>query len=107
MKSLIAGLIGIIALALLVSGHFLGLGYTVGVGIALSAIFGYGWPHYLGIPAKKTLGTVIALTGAGAALTAGQTSGADFLAWAPLHRRGIWRRHGRADISWDRAKAPA
>lgn len=84
MKSLIAGLIGIIALALLVSGHFLGLGYTVGVGIALSAVFGYGWPHYLGIPAKKTLGTVIALTGAGAALTAGQTSGGDFLAWAPL-----------------------
>ena len=85
MKSSIAGLIGIIALALLVTGHYLGLGYTVGVSIALAVAFGYGWPHYLGVPAKKPLGIVIALTGAGAALTAGLTASTDYLAWTPLY----------------------
>lgn len=85
MKSSIAGLIGITALALLVAGHYLGLSYTVGISIALAAAFGYGWPHYLGIPAKKTLGTVIAATGALAALTAGLAEGRDYLAWTPIY----------------------
>lgn len=84
MKSSTAGLIGILALALLVAGHYLGLGYAVGVSMGLAAVFGYGWPYYLGIPAKKTLGTVIALTGAVAALTAGLTSGVDYLVWTPI-----------------------
>ncbi|WP_343318443.1 permease [Arthrobacter sp. TMP15] len=85
MKSYTAGLIGIIALALLVAGHSLGLGYAVGVSIALAVVFGYGWPQYLGIPAKKTLGTVIALTGVGAAVTAGLATGGDFLVWTPIY----------------------
>lgn len=85
MKSSIAGLIGILALALLVAGHYLGLEYTVGVSILLAVIFGYGWPHYLAIPAKKTLGTVIATTGAAAALTAGMAEGKDYLAWNPIY----------------------
>lgn len=85
MKSSTAGLIGIIALALLVSGHYLGLGYSVGVSIALSVIFGYGWPHYLGIPAKKTLGTIIALAGAGASLSVGLTEGTEYLTWTPIY----------------------
>lgn len=84
MKSSTAGLIGIVALALLVAGHYLGLGFAMGVSIALAAVFGYGWPHYLGIPAKKTLGTVIAVTGAGSALTAGLTGGGDYLVWTPI-----------------------
>ncbi|MFQ4148201.1 permease [Arthrobacter sp. LAPM80] len=85
MKSSIAGLIGILAFAMLVAGHYLGLGYTMGAGIALAAVFGVGWPHYLGIPAKKTLGAVIGLAGAGAALTAGLAAGSDYLAWTPLY----------------------
>lgn len=85
MKSSIAGLIGIIALALLVAGHFLGLGWAVGVSLALAVAFGYGWPHYLNIPAKKTLGTVLAVTGAAAALTAGMTVDGDYLAWTPIY----------------------
>ncbi len=84
MKSSIAGPIGIIALALLVAGHFLGLGWAVGVSIVLSVVFGYGWPHYLNIPAKKTLGTVLALTGAAAALSAGWTADGDYLARTPI-----------------------
>ncbi|PYI67302.1 permease [Arthrobacter livingstonensis] len=74
----------IIALAVIVAGHVFGLGYIVGVMVVLSAAFGFGWPHYLGIPAKKTLGTVIALTGAGAAVTSGMTADANFLVWTPI-----------------------
>lgn len=84
MKSSITGLVGIIALALVAAGHSLGLNWSIGVGMALAVIFGFGWPHYLGIPAKKTLGTVIALTGVGSALTAGLTSGSEHLAWTPV-----------------------
>ncbi|NVM93326.1 permease [Arthrobacter wenxiniae] len=84
MKSSLAGLVGIVALAAIVAGHIFGLGYIVGVAVALSAVFGYGWPHYLGIPAKKTLGAVIALTGAAAALTSGLTADANFLVWTPI-----------------------
>ncbi|RAN77596.1 permease [Bacillus sp. SRB_336] len=84
MKSSLAGLAGIIALAAIVAGHYFGLGYIVGVAVALAAAFGFGWPHYLGIPAKKTLGTVIALTGAAAALTSGLTADANFLVWTPI-----------------------
>jgi len=83
-KSSLAGLVGIVALAAIVAGHIFGLGYIVGVAVALSAVFGYGWPHYLGIPAKKTLGAVIALTGAAAALTSGLTADANFLVWTPI-----------------------
>ncbi|MHA7175386.1 hypothetical protein ACX80D_01905 [Arthrobacter sp. Sr24] len=85
MKSSTAGLIGIFALALLVVAHYLGLAYTMGASMALAAIFGYGWPHYLGIPARKTLGTVIALTGVLAALTAGLAEGRDYLAWSAIY----------------------
>jgi hypothetical protein len=83
-KSSLAGLAGIIALAAIVAGHYFGLGYIVGVAVALAAAFGFGWPHYLGIPAKKTLGTVIALTGAAAAMTSGLTADANFLVWTPI-----------------------
>lgn len=85
MKSSTAGVVGIIALALLVSGHYLGVGYSVGASAALSVIFGYGWPHYLGIPAKKTLGTIIALTGAGASLSVGLAEGTEYLMWTPIY----------------------
>lgn len=84
MKSSIAGLIGIIALALLVAGHFLGLGWAMGVSIVLAVVFGYGWPHYLNIPAKGTLGTVLALTGAAGALSAGWADNGDYLAGTPI-----------------------
>ncbi|GAA5230568.1 permease [Arthrobacter cryoconiti] len=84
MKSSIVGLVGIVALAAIVAGHYLGLGSVVVVVVILCAVFGYGWPHYLGIPAKKTLGTVIAATGAGSALTAGLSGNSNYLVWTPL-----------------------
>ena len=84
MKSSITAVISIAALAAIVAGHFLGLGFSVGVGIAIPVAFGLGWPHYLGIPAKKTLGTIMALTGAGAALTVGLTRDVNFMVWTPL-----------------------
>ncbi len=85
MKSSTAGLIGIISLALLVAGHYLGDAWSVGITIALAVVFGYGWPYYLNIPAKKTLGTVLALTGAAAALTAGLTVSSEYLSWTPIY----------------------
>jgi hypothetical protein len=78
------GLKGTIALAAIVAGHYFGLGYSIGVGIVMAVLFGMGWPHYLGIPAKKTLGTVISLVGVASALAAGLSRGPDFLAWTPV-----------------------
>lgn len=85
MKSSIAGLIGIIALAMLVTGHYLGQGWSVGVSIALAVLFGYGWPRYLAVTAKKSLGTVIALTGVASALTVGVATDGEYLTWTPLY----------------------
>ncbi len=85
MKSYIAGLVGILALALLLLGHYLGLAWSVGAAAALAVVFGAGWPHALAIPARKTLGAVIALTGAASALTAGLTRGSEYLAWTPIY----------------------
>lgn len=84
MKSSISGLSGLIALAGIVAGHYLGLPYIVGVVVVLALAFGFGWPHYLAIPAKKTLGAVIALTGAAAAVTAGLSGDASILGWSPI-----------------------
>ena len=53
MKSSITGLVGILALAALVAGHYAGLGAVVGVAMALAVVFGLGWPQYLGLPAGK------------------------------------------------------
>lgn len=85
MKSYIVGLVGISALALLVAAAHVGLEWSVGAAVALAVLFGVGWPHALAIPARKTLGAVIALTGAASALTAGVSDGADHLAWTPIY----------------------
>ncbi|MFC8303034.1 permease [Specibacter sp. NPDC057265] len=85
MKSYIAGLVGILALALLVAAAALGLDWTVGAAIVLAVAFGLGWPHALAIPARKTLGAVIALTGAASALSAGLSGGTEHLAWTPIY----------------------
>lgn len=85
MKSYIAGPVGIFALALLAAASYLGPGWSVGAALALAVVFGVGWPHALAIPARKTLGAVIALTGAASALSAGLSDGAEHLAWTPIY----------------------
>jgi hypothetical protein len=49
----------------------------------MAAAVGIGWPHFLRIPAKKTLAAVIALPGAGAAVAAGFTPAPGYLDWTP------------------------
>ncbi|WP_125615322.1 permease [Specibacter cremeus] len=84
MKTSIMGPAAIIALAAIVVGPQLGVGYSVGVGVVLAIVFGFGWPHYLRIPARKTLGTVIAVAGAASAVAAGLTPGPEYLKWTPV-----------------------
>lgn len=84
MKSSLAGLVGIIALAAIVAGHGVGLGLSAVVCVLLSIVFGLGWPHYLGIPAKKTLGGIIAGVGVFASVTTAYTTDSDYLVWSPI-----------------------
>ncbi|WP_427015335.1 permease [Pseudarthrobacter sp. P1] len=84
MKSWITGLAPIVALAAVIASSYSALGLRVGVGVLLAAIFGLGWPYYLGIPAKKTLGTIIALAGTGSAVAAALTEGPGFLVHVPI-----------------------
>lgn len=84
MKSWITGLAPIAALAAVIASSYSALGVRVGVGVLLAAAFGLGWPYYLGIPAKKTLGTILALTGAGSAVSAGLAVGPGYLVHVPV-----------------------
>lgn len=84
MKSSFAGVIGIIALAAIALGHSLGLGVTEGIIALLCLLFGFGWPHYLAIPAKKTLGGIIAGVGVLSAVTTAATQDSDYLFWVPV-----------------------
>jgi len=83
-KSWTMGIAGIVALAAIIAASFGDLGISLAVAIVLSAAFGIGWPHYLGIPAKKTLATVIALAGIGAAVSAALTPAPGYLVWPPV-----------------------
>ncbi len=78
------GIAGIVALAGIIASSYGPLGVSLAVGILLCAAFGVGWPHYLGIPAKKTLATIIALAGTGGAICAAFTPGPGYLIWPPV-----------------------
>lgn len=78
------GLAGVLALAAIIAGSYGPLGVSLTVAILLAAAFGVGWPHYLGIPAKKTLAAVIALAGTGAAVSAAFAPGPGYLVWLPV-----------------------
>ncbi|WP_285725774.1 permease [Psychromicrobium xiongbiense] len=51
------------------------------VALLFGVILGYGWPHFLHVPARKTLGTVIALSAAISAWSAHESGGPAFLIW--------------------------
>lgn len=85
MKSSKAGLVGILALAAIAAGHGVGLGLSTLVAVLLSLVFGLGWPRYLEIPAKKTLGGIIAGVGVCAALTTALTKDSEYLVWSPIY----------------------
>ena len=65
------GLVGMAGLAAIITGVYTSREVLVAVAVAMAAAIGIGWPHFLRIPAKKTLAAVIAVPGAGAAVAAG------------------------------------
>src|SRR6476661_1567477 len=64
------GVVGIAGLIAIIAGVYASPEALVVVGVLIAAAVGIGWPHFLRIPAKKTLAAVIALPGAGAAIAA-------------------------------------
>ena len=64
------GVVGLAGLATLVASVFRTPDVLLAVAVLFALGIGVGWPHYLGIPAKKTLAAVIGLTGAGSAVAA-------------------------------------
>jgi hypothetical protein len=70
-------------LAAIIAGVYTSREVLVGVAVAIAAAIGVGWPHFLRIPAKKTLAAVIAVPGAGAAVGAGLAPAPGYLDWTP------------------------
>lgn len=88
MKSWSIGVFGLVALAAIVASTFVSREAMVGAGIAASAAVGIGWPHFLAVPAKKTLAAVIGLAGAGSAVTAATCRRPD--SWTAHPRSWLW-----------------
>ncbi len=84
MKTWTVGIAGVVALAVIIASSYGALGLSLAAGILFSALLGVGWPHYLGIPAKKTLGAVITLVGTCGAIAAAFTPGPSYLTWLPV-----------------------
>ena len=53
------------------------------MGVLTAVGVGIGWPHFLGIPARKTLAVLIGLPGVGSAITATYLPAPGFLDWTP------------------------
>ena len=77
------GVIGIAGLIAIIAGVYASPEALVAVGILIAAAVGIGWPHFLRIPAKKTLAAVIALPGAASAVTAALAPAPGYLDWTP------------------------
>ncbi len=83
MKSWSIGIIGLAGLAGIVAGAYASPEVLLGVAVLTAACIGIGWPHFLGVPAKKTLAAVIALPGIGSAVAAAYLPAPGFLEWTP------------------------
>ncbi len=77
------GIVGLIALAAIVAGAYTSPEALLAVAVLAAVAVGVGWPHFLGVPAKKTLAAVIALPGAGSAVAATYHPAPGFLEWTP------------------------
>ena len=83
MRTWSVGVIGLAGLAALVAASYTSAEALLAVGVLLAAGVGIGWPHFLGIPARKTLAVLIGLPGAGAAVAATYVPAPSFLDWTP------------------------
>ncbi|WP_411373940.1 permease [Arthrobacter sp. MPF02] len=77
------GIAGIAGLAAIIAGVYSSREALVAVAVLIAAAVGFGWPHFLRIPAKKTLAAVIALPGAGSAVAAALAPAPGYLDWTP------------------------
>lgn len=67
----------------IVSASYLSVPAVAVVSGAAAALAGFGWPHLIGVPARKTQGAVLALVGAGAVAAACFAPAAAMLTWLP------------------------
>ncbi|MFC9772268.1 MULTISPECIES: permease [unclassified Pseudarthrobacter] len=81
--SWVIGAVGIAGLAAIIAGVYVSREALAAVAVLIALAVGIGWPHFLRIPAKKTLAAVIALPGAGAALAALWAPAPGYLDWTP------------------------
>lgn len=77
------GLAGLVCLAAILAGVYSSPGALLGVAAAAVLLMGYGWPHFLEVPARKTLAAVIALPGVGSAWAASALPGPGYLDATP------------------------
>ncbi|MDR6555928.1 hypothetical protein J2809_000259 [Arthrobacter pascens] len=77
------GVIGLAGLAVIIASIYRTSDVLLAVAVLIALTVGVGWPHYLGIPAKKTLAAVIGLSGAGSAVAAATVPAPGYLDWTP------------------------
>jgi hypothetical protein len=82
-KSWTIEVIGLAGLAVIVASIYRTPDVLLAVAVLVALAVGVGWPHYLGIPAKKTLAAVIGLCGAGSAVAAASVPAPGYLDWTP------------------------
>jgi hypothetical protein len=82
-KSWSIGVIGLAGLSTIVASVYRTPDVLLAVAVVIALAVGVGWPHYLGIPAKKTLAAVIGLSGAGSAVAAAAVPAPGYLDWTP------------------------
>nr|WP_309987262.1 permease [Arthrobacter pascens] len=83
MESWSIGVIGLAGLAVIIASIYRTSDVLLAVAVLIALTVGVGWPHYLGIPAKKTLAAVIGLSGAGSAVAAATVPAPGYLDWTP------------------------
>lgn len=83
MKSWSIGVVGLAALAVIIAATFRSQDVLLAIGVLAAAAVGIGWPHFLAIPAKKTLAAAIAVPGIGSAVAASIIEPPGFLEWTP------------------------
>jgi hypothetical protein len=77
------GTIGLAGLAAFVGAAYTSPEVLLVVAVLVALAVGIGWPHFLDIPAKKTLAAIIGLPGAGSAVAAAYAPAPGFLDWTP------------------------
>jgi hypothetical protein len=77
------GIIGLAGLAAIIAGTYSPPAALLAVACFTALGIGIGWPHFLGIPAKKTLAALIGLPGVGSAIAATYLPAPGFLDWTP------------------------